>query len=128
MPETTSERQSQIDYDEIAPRDVIGFHVFNPETGIGNGEVVGMRQVRGEPHFACEAGDKTVTRPVDRVMSRLREQGYELCTEPWEVAESIDESTGIDESEIQDRAKESWAKLAGEFGVTESEIRDIIVG
>lgn len=130
MKEVTQEADEGVDYESIAPRDVIGFHVFNPETGMGNGKVVSMKRVRGEPNFVCEVGDKLVNRPVEQVMDNLRKWGYELCTEPWEVAdpETVEESGAVDEAEIRERANESWKRLADEFGLTEDEVRDIIVG
>ena len=123
----TQQQEKSIDYSEIVPRDVIGFHVFDPEMGMGTGEVVRLRRIRGEPHFDCDIGDKTVARPVDQVMDNLRKWGYELAHEPWDVVDSLGD-VGIDEDEIRERRGESWKKLAAEFGVTEDEIRDIIIG
>lgn len=118
-----------ISYKEIAPRDVIGFHVFNPDSGRGYGKVVEMKRVRGEAHFVCESGGTTCNRSVEDMMTRLRERGYELCTEPWEVADpEAVEQGGVDEAEIKERARESWRRLADEYGLTESEVEDIIVG
>jgi hypothetical protein len=129
MREVEDTAHDGINYEAIAPRDVIGFHVFNTDSGMGNGKVVGMRSIRGEANFVCEVGDKTVNRPVEQVMADLRKYGYDLCSEPWTVAsaEEVGE-TGVDEAEIADRANESWQDLADEFGLTEDEVRDIIVG
>jgi len=49
------------------------------------------------------------------------------------VADSVDklEAQPSDEeiqAEIRDRANESWARLASEFGMTEDDVRSIIVG
>ena len=128
MREATQSDEGGINYDEIAPRDVIGFHVFNCETGMGNGKVIQMKTVNEEPHFVCETGDSTVNRPVEQVMRDLREFGHDLCTEPWTVAEPEEVGEmGVDEAEIAERASESWSRLADEFGLTESAVRDIVI-
>ncbi len=129
MQRETDEVDDSIDYETIVPRDVIGFHVFNPSMGMGNGKVEAIRTIRGEPHFVCDMGDKQVDRPVENLMDDLQQFGYELCTEPWEVASPEDVgATGVDEAEIRERASESWKSLANEFGVTESDVQDIISG
>jgi len=126
--EERTQANDGIEYDEIAPRDVKGFHVFDPETGRGLGEVVGIKRVSGEAQFVCDSHGDLVNRRVDRVMNRLREQSYELCTEPWDVAdpEVVEKSGSVAEAEIRDRAFESWSRLADEYGLTEGEVREII--
>lgn len=118
-----------ISYKAVAPRDVIGFHVFNADSGMGKGEVTAMTRIDGEAHFVCDTGGRTVNRPVEQVMTDLREHGYSLCHEPWDVADPDDlDQMGVDEAEIESRAHESWTRLADEFGLTESEVEDIIHG
>lgn len=119
----------EIDYASIVPRDVVGFHVFNGDRGMGLGNVVDLTVVGGERMFVCESGDSTVNREVSFVMNYLREYGYDLCTEPWTVADADDVGEyGVDEAEIADRAGESWTTLAVEFGLTEDEVEEIILG
>jgi hypothetical protein len=117
-------------YKQIAPRDVIGFHVFNTNSGMGAGYVTGMDKNHGVSYFVCEtASGGTVHRKVDSIMNDLRHHGWSLCHEPWQVA--IEDSIGYsddDEQEIKDRANESWDRLATEFGLTEEEVEDIILG
>lgn len=118
-------------YDSINPRDVIGYYVFNCDSGRGNGKVVELKNIRGEAHFVCEVGDvnsKRVNRPVEQVMKDLREHGYDLCDEPWDVVDAPLSSDGDMEAEIRDRSRESWSKLADEFGIREEDVRDIVVG
>lgn len=47
------------------------------------------------------------------------------------VADSEDElaeqDEGVDEDEIYERRRESWSRLASEFGITEDEVREIVV-
>lgn len=128
MRETAQRSEDGIDYQAIAPRDVVGFHVFHADRGMGLGKVEAMTRIRGRAHFVCDSGGSTVNRPVDEVMTNLREHGYDLCHEPWDVAraDEIDE-TGVDEAEIQERAQESWTRLADEFGLTEDQIQAIIM-
>jgi len=116
-------------YEEVAPRDVIGFHVFNTNSGMGAGYVTGMTEIHGIDYFVCDTGSGTAHRKVDSIMNDLRHHGWSLCHEPWHVA--IEDSIGYsddDEQAIKDRANESWYRLADEFGLTAEEVRDIILG
>jgi len=119
--------ETTLNYDSINPRDVIGYTVFNCDSGMGAGEVVAMTRIEEEAHFVCDVGGRTVNRPVEQVMTQLREHGYDLCTEAWDPIEELP-SSGDVEAEIADRAHESWARLADEFGLTEDVVRSIITG
>jgi len=116
-------------YEEVAPRDVIGFHVFNTNSGMGAGYVTGMTEIDGDAYFICEAGSITVNRKVDSIMNDLRHHGWSLCREPWDVADADSIAySRVNEEAIKDRANESWYRLADEFGLTAEEVRDIILG
>lgn len=127
--ETPSE--NGIDYDNITPRDVIGFRVFNPSNGMGKGKVVGMKRVRGEPQFVCknDPDAREVNRDVESVMRDLRKYSYELRTDDHDTVtvEDVEATGGVDEDEIKSRRSESWKRLADEFGITTDEVREIIV-
>lgn len=42
-------------------------------------------------------------------------------------AELAKQDEGVDEDEIYERRRESWSRLASEFGITEDEVREIVV-